>query len=389
MVRVVGLERLCAGSPRGLSRPAWAQNTTTPVNGTLVNAPSVIYPFATVPARGAAVEVAPGVLWLRMPLPIALDHINVWALEDGESWTIVDTGMHTALAVEVWQQIFAGPLGNRPVGRVICTHMHPDHVGMAGWLTRRFECRLWMSRLEYVICRMLVADAHREAPADGVRFYRAAGWDEAAIEAYRAGFGGFGRHIHELPDSFHRLSDGDEIVIGGRRWLAVVGRGHSPEHVCLYCPELEVMIAGDQVLPKITSNVSVFPTEPDADPLAEWLNSIAAIGQRVPDTVLVLPAHKEPFRGLHARLGELNAWHEGALRRVLAALREPKRAIDVFPAMFRRNVSHALQLATGECIAHLNCLRGRGLIECEQVDGIAWYRASRSPAALEAPQGAS
>ena len=311
MVRVVGLERLCAGSPRGLSRPAWAQNTTTPVNGTLVNAPSVIYPFATVPARGAAVEVAPGVLWLRMPLPIALDHINVWALEDGESWTIVDTGMHTALAVEVWQQIFAGPLGNRPVGRVICTHMHPDHVGMAGWLTRRFECRLWMSRLEYVICRMLVADAHREAPADGVRFYRAAGWDEAAIEAYRAGFGGFGRHIHELPDSFHRLSDGDEIVIGGRRWLAVVGRGHSPEHVCLYCPELEVMIAGDQVLPKITSNVSVFPPEPDADPLAEWLDSIAAIAQRVPDTVLVLPAHKEPFRGLHARLGELNAWHEG------------------------------------------------------------------------------
>ena len=335
------------------------------------------YPFEATPEPGQALEVAPGVRWLRMRLPMpALNHINVWALEDGPGWTLVDTGMDQADTVSSWQSAFSGPLGERPVVRVVCTHMHPDHIGMAGWLTRQHDCRLWTTRLEYVTCRMLVADTGREAPADGVRFYRAAGWDDAALEHYRARFGGFGKAVYALPDSFRRVVDGEELEIGGRTWRAVVGRGHSPEHLCLHCPELRVLISGDQVLPRITSNVSVFPTEPDADPLSEWLASLASIRQRVSDDVLVLPSHNEPFRGLHARLDALIAGHEERLTRLAAELAAPKRAVDVFGLLFRRRVGlDLLSMATGESVAHLNCLMARDLAVRElDAAGVAWYR---------------
>ena len=340
-----------------------------------MNTDPLIYPFDARPAPGQALEIAPGVLWLSMPLPMALDHINVWALADGAGWTLVDTGMHTPDTTSAWQHAFTHGLGNLPVTRVICTHMHPDHVGTAGWLTRRFGCPLWMTRLEYVTCRMLVADTHRDAPADAMRFYRAAGWDDAAMGDYQARYGGFGKSIFALPDSFHRVNDGEDIDIGRHRWRAVIGRGHSPEHLCLHCPELQIMISGDQVLPRISSNVSVFPTEPEADPLADWLSSIDGIPRHVPDDVLVLPAHNEPFRGLHARLGRLKERHEDALERLLATLREPKRVIDLFALMFRRPVRQDhLILATGETLAHLNYLMHRGLIARQVIEGVAWYR---------------
>lgn len=335
------------------------------------------YPFDATPAPGQALEVAPGVRWLRMRLPMpALNHINVWALEDGPGWTLVDTGMDMPHTVSDWQSALSGALGARPVVRVICTHMHPDHIGMAGWLTRQHACRLWTTRLEYVTCRMLVADTGREAPADGVRFYRATGWDDAALEHYRARFGGFGKAVYALPDSYRRVVDGEAIEIGARSWRAVVGRGHSPEHLCLHSPELRVLISGDQVLPRITSNVSVFPTEPDADPLSEWLSSLASIRERVGDEVLVLPSHNEPFRGLHARLDALIAGHEERLAQLAAELSTPKRAVDVFGLLFRRRVGlDMLSMATGESVAHLNCLMARGLVACElDGAGVAWYR---------------
>jgi glyoxylase-like metal-dependent hydrolase (beta-lactamase superfamily II) len=335
------------------------------------------YPFDGAPGPGQARAVAPGVMWLRMRLPMAgLTHINVWALADQDGWTLVDTGMQTEDTAANWQQALAGPLGGREVRRVICTHMHPDHIGMSGWLTRRHECRLWTTRLEYITCRMLVADTGRAAPPDGVRFYRAAGWDEAALEHYRARFGGFGKAVHALPDSYRRVQDGEDLAIGGVSWRAVVGRGHSPEHLCLYSPALKVMISGDQVLPRISSNVSVFPTEPDADPLREWLESLAQIRTRVDDDVLVLPSHNEPFHGLHARLAGLIEGHERRLERVVQELAQPKRAVDVFSALFRRPVSvEMLGMATGESLAHLNCLLGRGLAQREaDPAGVFWYR---------------
>jgi glyoxylase-like metal-dependent hydrolase (beta-lactamase superfamily II) len=347
--------------------------------------PTLDYPCGPPPAAGCAREVAPGVMWIRMPMPFALDHINLWAIADADdggrrTWAIVDTGLQTVETAAAWRGLLGdgGTLGGAPVGRVLVTHMHPDHVGMAGWLTRRYDCRLWMTRLEYLTCRVLAADTGREAPDDGIRFYRRAGWSDDELENYRARFGGFGKMIHALPDSVRRLHDGEVLRIGGREWQVVVGQGHSPEHACLHCPQAKLLVSGDQVLPRISSNVSVFPTEPEADPLGEWIASIARLRERVSDDVLVLPAHGEPFRGLHARLDHLAAGHAKSLARLHDALAEPKRVVDCFGALFARPITaepHLLNLATGETIAHLNHLLRRGDAVLDRVeDGVAWYR---------------
>ncbi|MGE0808154.1 MAG: MBL fold metallo-hydrolase [Burkholderiaceae bacterium] len=352
--------------------------STNPDSGSARGA-TLRYPFDGVPETGQVREVTDGVLWIRMPLPFTLTHINLWAIADGEGWAIVDSGVQTPDTAAAWRQLLTGPLGGRPVTRVFATHMHPDHIGMAGWLTRRFDCRLWMTRLEYLTCRVLVADTGRAAPADGVAFYRRAGWSDDAIEQYQARFGGFGKNTYALPDSYHRIRDGDQLRIGGHDWQVVVGSGHSPEHACLYCPGLKVLISGDQVLPRISSNVSVFPTEPDADPLADWLDSLRDIGHRVPDDVLVLPAHNDPFYGLHSRLQGLEQGHLRALERLKQTLVEPKRVVDIFRSLFARDVTtdtHLLSMATGEGLAHLNYLLGRGEASMTlDGQGVAWFQA--------------
>ena len=338
---------------------------------------SLVFPFEKEPPTGdgSAVEVAPGVLWLRMPLYARLQWINVWALADGDGWAIVDTGLRTANNTEAWLAAFSDALGGRPVTRVFATHMHPGHCGAAGWLAERFSVRLWMSRLEYLTSRLMAADTGRSAPPDGVRFYREAGWKDDFIESYRSVFGGFGKAIYPLPNSYKRIRDGDEINIGTHLWRVVVGSGHSPEHVCLHCPDLRLLISGDQVLPKITPNVSVHPTEPDADPLGDWLASLERIKNCVPDDVLVLPAHNSPFRGLHARIGQIVDWHRGCLERLEQVLADPKKAVDVFDVLFARTVPPELQLwATGESIAHLNHLLATGRATAEiGADGVKWW----------------
>ncbi len=337
------------------------------------------YPFDTPPARGRTLEVAPGVHWIRMPLPFALDHINLWAIDDGAGWAIVDTGLRTEETSLIWRELFANAPDPRPLTRVIVTHMHPDHVGMAGWLTRKFGVRLWMTTLEYLTCRVMVSDSGREAPPEAIEFYRRAGWNEAAIETYRTRFGNFGKYIHPLPDGYRRLDDGEELTLGAHRWRVVVGNGHSPAHACLYSPDRRLLISGDQVLPRISSNVSVYPTEPDADPMSGWLASLAKLRREVPDDVLVLPAHNEPFRGLHARIAALERGQLRALDRLRGVLDEPRRAVDTFSALFKRPIDgsdHALlNLATGESLASLNYLVSRGEVaRAIGADGVARYQ---------------
>ena len=349
------------------------------------------YPFAAPPATASAIEVAPGVLWMRMPMPFRLDHINIWAIRDSapadgrgddrtDGWAIVDTGLQTAESIDAWRALFAagGALAGARITRVIVTHMHPDHVGMAGWLAGKFNVRLAMTRLEYLHCRVLLDDTGRAVPDEGVRFYARSGWDADSLEMYRVRFGDFGRWIHKLPDSYVRLADGQRLVIGGHVWEVVVGAGHSPEHACLLCRDLGIFISGDQVLPRISSNVSVFPTEPEADPLSDWMSSIERIRERVEPSVLVLPAHNEPFRGLHLRLDALANGHLVGLDKLRERLAQPQRVVDVFSALFRRPIGSGreLTLASGESIAHLNYLIGRG--EAERTlgdDGVYWYRA--------------
>jgi glyoxylase-like metal-dependent hydrolase (beta-lactamase superfamily II) len=340
--------------------------------------PELDYPCGEPPVAGSVSEVAPGVLWMRMRLPFKLDHINLWAIRDGDRWAVVDTGVQSPEIAEAWRALL-GPGGALAdgVSRVIVTHMHPDHVGMAGWLTRKFDCPLLMTRLEYLNCRVLVADTGREAPDEGVRFYRRAGWGDDGIEQYRTRFGYFGKMIYALPESFRRLRDGDRLRIGDHDWQVVVGTGHSPEHACLWSRSLKLLVSGDQVLPKISSNVSVFPTEPEADPLHGWIRSLERIRERVSDDVLVLPAHNEPFRGLHARLDYLLHGHRVSLDRLRRKLASPCRVIDVFAALFGRAIDdpRLLSLATGESLAHLNYLvrRGEARLDVDS-EGVGWYR---------------
>ena len=340
--------------------------------------PKLDYPFEAPPLPRHAVDVAPGVKWIRMPLPFALEWINLWLIEDGDGWALVDTGIATEETREHWRALFDGVMGGKPITRVLITHMHPDHVGLAGWLTRKFDAPLWMSRLEYITCRMLVADTGREAPEAGVDFYRAAGWSEDQIATYKARFGGFGKAVSRLPDAYRRLSDGQELTIGGEVWRVVMCCGHSPEHACLFRPSDGIVISGDQILPRISSNVSVFPTEPEADPLADWIASCRKLIDALPETVLTLPAHNEPFYGAHKRLDALITGHERGLSRLLSRLSEPKRAIDCFGALFARKIGDGdLSMATGETLAHLNCLIRRGAVaRARDGDGVDWYRAT-------------
>jgi glyoxylase-like metal-dependent hydrolase (beta-lactamase superfamily II) len=303
---------------------------------------------------------------MRMPLPITLNHINVWGIEDDNGWAIVDTGMQTEANLSAWRQIFASATEQRPLTRVFVTHMHPDHVGIAGWLTRKFKCRLWMTRLEYLNCRVLAADSGRQAPEDALAFYSRAGWSDGAIENYQARFGNFGKYIHALPESYRRIKDGEVIQIGQHSWRVIVGTGHSPEHACLYCEALQLLISGDQVLPRISSNVSVHPTEPDANPMQEWLASLAKL--------------KECFRGLHARLDYLAVAQVRTLERLLKSLKEPKRVVDVFTTLFGRSIDETdaglLNLATGESLACLNYLLNQGTVTRTLNEaGVALYQA--------------
>ena len=334
------------------------------------------YAFADRPDAGETMRVAPGIFWLRMPLPFALAYINLWLLEDGDAWTIVDTGVCVDDAKAVWREVISGSAKQHSVKRIIVTHLHPDHAGCAGWLAEQFDAELWMTREEYLLCRILVADTGRPTPDAGNRFYKGAGFPPQAMDNYHKIFGFFGKFVSPLPESYRRIQDGDNISIGDSEWQVIVGRGHSPEHACLFCEERNLLISGDQLLPTISSNVSVYPTEPLANPLKDWLESLENLRKKIPSDVLVLPAHGKPFRGAHGRLNALMREHADCLDDLEAFCAEPKRAVDVFPVLFKSKINDGnLIMATGESIAHLNYLMSAGRMTVEtDGDGVSWYR---------------
>jgi glyoxylase-like metal-dependent hydrolase (beta-lactamase superfamily II) len=336
------------------------------------------YPFGrTGPDVGELIALADGIGWARSPVPGSLNHINMWVLDEDGDMALVDCGLNMAAARESWEALFAGPLAGRSASRVIGTHFHPDHIGLAGWLTERFGVRLWMTRGEWLFARMLTTDIRDAPPAEAVAYWRSAGWSEERIATETAkGWGRFAAMVSPVPVAFVRLQDGDSLRIGARSWRIVVGSGHSPEHACLVDDSGKIMIAGDQVLPRITSNVSLSLSEPEADPLGEWLASIAKL-KRLPDDLLVLPSHGEPFTGLHARLDALAAGHAGRLDALHEHLAEPRRALDCFTILFGRKIDDdSLGLATGEAMAHLRHLEVEGRAVREVRDGVYWYRAA-------------
>ena len=336
----------------------------------------LIYEFEARPEIGEAQEILPGLKWLRLPLPFLLGHINVWLLKDDDGWAIVDTGIFSSITRDVWDNTFSVTLDNAPITKVLVTHLHPDHVGCAGWLCERFEVELYMSRDEYLLCRILVSDTGRPAPHEGRRFYQGAGFSEENMFRYLEMFGGFGKVVAQLPQAYHRLHQQRPVQIGQHQWQVITGHGHSPEHACLYCPELNVLISGDQILPTISPNVSVFPTEPTANPLQGWFESLRRLKSLLPDDVLVLPAHGKPFRGVMGRLDALIEEHETGLEKLRSLCQQPQRAVDVFPALFKSKITkNNLIMATGEAIAHLNYLLYEGEIEVSKLEnGVRWYQ---------------
>lgn len=333
------------------------------------------YPFEAPPAEGEAVQVAEGILWMRLPLPMALDHVNVFALDEGPGpdggWTIVDTGMDSRRGRAIWEALLAGPLGGRPVRRVVVTHHHPDHIGLAGWFQAR-GAELVTTRTAWLYARMLVLDEQAVPAAQSLAFWRGAGMDPALL-AKRTGERpfNFADVVAPLPLGFSRIVEGDRIAMGGRDWVVRMGDGHAPEHATFWTNDL--VLGGDQLLPSISANIGVYPTEPEADPLGDWLQSchrfqgVAEAGQ------LVLPGHKLPFTGLPLRLVQMIQNHEGALERLLDLLAAPQTATACFPALFKRAIGEGeYGLALVEAVAHLNYLLRRGRVARSMAQDGVW-----------------
>lgn len=339
------------------------------------------YPWGeAAPTTGETIRIAPGISWARIPMPGSLGHINSWLLDDadadGDGVAIVDTGICLTMCSDEWKALYAGALKGARVTRVIGTHLHPDHIGLAGWIAKKRGVKLWMTRGEMLTARAIVADSSDTAPDEVLAQSRAAGWDDAALEAAKKrGWNMFRQMIFPLPRSYVRMTDGDIIDMGAHRWRVVTGSGHSPEHACLWNEREGVLVSGDQVLPRISSNVSVNITEPDADPLGEWLASIDKLLAVLPPDLIVCPAHGEPFKGLHVRLMALRDEHRMRLYNLAESIaKAPMRAVDSFPLLFNRPIGeHNQGLATGEALAHLKRLEVEGRVKREDRDGVWWY----------------
>lgn len=333
------------------------------------------YPLGTrQPGAAEALEIAPGVRWLRMGLPFALDHINLWLLRDRldgrEGWTVVDCGIDTEPTRAVWEQVFAQQLDGLPVLRVLVTHMHPDHIGLAHWLCERWStpqqpCRLWISATDYnaasVACARPLGYGGENAAA---HFQRHGLADPEALAKVRARGNYYASMVPRVPERFRRLLDGEAVRIGGHDWRCIAGHGHSPEHISLHCEALQLLISGDMVLPRISTNVSVIDIEPEADPLRLFTASLRRM-QSLPADTLVLPSHGKPFTGLHARIAQLLAHHDERLAEVMQACAErPRSAAEILPVLFPRPLDlHQITFAMGEAIAHLHALWFEGRLQ--------------------------
>jgi len=339
------------------------------------------YPLAdVVPAVGEVVDIAPGLRWLRMPLPFALDHINLWLLrdrdDDAAGWTVVDCGVASDATKAGWEAIFAAGMDGLPLRRVLATHCHPDHIGLADWLGRRWQAPLWTTTGEYAFARMMSAalpgvDGSAALP----HFQRHGLRDPDMLEKMQSRKNYYPSLVPSVPECYTRIQDGQLVAIGDYKWRVITGFGHAPEHASLYCAELNILISGDMVLPRISTNVSVFAIEPEANSLTLYLDSLGKFAD-LPDDVLVLPSHGKPFRGLHTRIAQLRAHHVERLAEVVAACADWQSAADIVPLMFKRPLdAHQLSFALGEALAHLHALWHDGSARREVgADGVIRFR---------------
>jgi glyoxylase-like metal-dependent hydrolase (beta-lactamase superfamily II) len=330
------------------------------------------YPFADfTPPPGTIRQVTDGVFWARMPLPFALDHINLWLLRDAiegvPCWTLVDTGVGLEVTRNAWETIFAEHLGGLPVKRVIITHAHPDHVGNAGWICERYAahgCRLTATVGEYfwahIMANGAVAGFDNAAQTEHFRRHGLSGAMLEEIAQNRKSY--YASLVPAVPATFVRMAAGDVLSIGGRDWRVFVGYGHSNEHASLYCAALNLVIAGDMLLPRISTNVGVWPSEPESSPVRQFLHALKAYTE-LPEDVMVLPSHGRIFRGARERVRQLTEHHMARLAECLDACAVPKTANEIIPVMFPRELdAHQTVFALGEALAHLHYLRDEGKV---------------------------
>jgi glyoxylase-like metal-dependent hydrolase (beta-lactamase superfamily II) len=335
---------------------------------------SLEYPFREIPAPGKAVEVAPGIHWLSMPLPFKLDHINLWLIDEEEGgnadWTVVDTGIGNAETRALWEKI----LGKRHVKRVVLTHYHPDHAGNAAWLCERYGADLWTTQGEYLTAHAVRTASAGYTPDAVLAVFRKNGLDEERAARMRGPRNRYADLVPDFPHAYRRIIEGDEITLGKHRWRAIVGHGHAPEHLSLYSKEFNTVIAGDMLLSTISTNVSVWSIDPEGDPLRLFLDSVARY-RELPEDVLVLPSHGKPFRGAHRRVAELERHHRERLEELTQSLKSPKSAAELLSVLFRRPLdAHQTFFAMGEAIAHLHYLYYAGRAKRAQgKDGIMRY----------------
>src|SRR5690554_507095 len=343
------------------------------------------YPWGDeLPPPGKAQTVADGVRWIRMPLPFALDHINLWLLRDQldgrDGWTVVDCGVSRDELKTLWEQVYEDQLEGMPILRVIVTHMHPDHVGLAHWICERWNAPLWMTMTDYALARLWSSPNISAGGPNGQsaveHFTRHGLADPEAQAKIRERANYYPSLVPDVPKRFTRIMDGDNIAIGGRQWRIIVGYGHAPEHASLYCDTLQTLISGDMVLPRISTNISVFDFEPDSNPLPLYLSSLRAY-DGLPEATLVLPSHGRPFRGLHERIKQQHEHHADRLAEVVQACVTPMSTMDILPVMFKRKLDvHQLTFAMGEALAHLHALYYDGKLErLTGDDGIIRFKA--------------
>ncbi len=320
---------------------------------------------------GRPVEVAAGILWLRLPLPYALDHVNVWLLDDGDGWTLVDTGIGDGRSRAIWERLLAAELSGRPIRRIIATHFHPDHIGLAGWLTERLDATFLTSRTEWLSARLLALDTTLGYAEAGRVYDRAAGLDPEVVEARFAGGNRYATSVSIPPASFEPIARGDTIRMGGSSWQVLIGEGHSPEMLTFYSAERNLLIAADQVLPRISPVVAVWPSTPAADPLRDFLRTLPQY-LALPEDCFVLPSHDAPFQSLHERVRTLVRHHDERLELTLGACAAPATLARIIPQLFRRKFdAQQLGFALGETLAHVNHLLHQGRLAVVGKEGEA------------------
>lgn len=335
--------------------------------------PLITYPWETPPAEGEAIAIATGVLWMRLPLPMALDHVNVFAFDDGDSWTIVDTGFSSKRSKAIWETLLAGPLKGKPVSRLIGTHHHPDHIGLAGWFMAK-GAELLMPRTGWLMARMLTLDEQPTYTDEALSFYKRAGMsaEEYAHRKTERPFN-FADCVDPIPVGYTRLIDGETLRFGGRTWDIRMGDGHAPEHATFWSRDDDLVVGGDQLLPSISANLGVYPTEPEADPVQDWLTTCERFQPFATEDQLVLPGHKLPFTGLPLRLRQMIENHHGALERLIAHLKEPRTGGECFAPLFKRKIGRGeYGLALVEALAHLNHLHQTGVATRTMGEDGAW-----------------